>query len=226
MSNKNVFICLENGKPEDCPICFKQIDDGQLSLTNTCRHRFCYSCLTSWSRDHTYCPYCRQKFEIIIWINHLRYKNDFDCISIETEETYYRKVILEPQRALLIQRLEEESARRLSMIDELRSQLRMREEVQVQIEAELIRLNELHGENNQIFEQVLGEISAKTNDWTMNTFDTHYESNSVTYPGSFGMNELSSNTTTRSVLTVWESEDYEDSEDSEGTENSLNYSVQ
>ena len=47
---------------QECPICYCKIDTiKNISVTN-CNHTFCFSCITTWTRNHDTCPVCRFNF--------------------------------------------------------------------------------------------------------------------------------------------------------------------
>ncbi|BET03332.1 RING [Nesidiocoris tenuis] len=55
---------LRPSSPEAaCPICLEDINNS--SVTNSCAHRFCFTCLCEWSKVKPECPLCKQRFTII-----------------------------------------------------------------------------------------------------------------------------------------------------------------
>lgn len=47
-----------------CPICLSDIDNK--SMTDTCLHKFCFTCLLEWSKVRAVCPLCKGKFTAIL----------------------------------------------------------------------------------------------------------------------------------------------------------------
>jgi len=48
-----------------CCICLKQRSTHKTVALDTCRHRFCKSCITKWSKRENTCPQCRTRFHKI-----------------------------------------------------------------------------------------------------------------------------------------------------------------
>uniref|UniRef100_A0A0A9YTV6 E3 ubiquitin-protein ligase Topors n=1 Tax=Lygus hesperus TaxID=30085 RepID=A0A0A9YTV6_LYGHE len=73
----------------DCPICFENITNE--AVTNTCRHKFCFSCLSEWSKVKPECPLCKHRFSIIF--HTINSKGDYEeyrvggCSVAVTEDT-------------------------------------------------------------------------------------------------------------------------------------------
>ena len=57
-----------------CPICLSDIDNK--SMTDTCLHKFCFTCLLEWSKVRAVCPLCKGKFSAII--HNVRSDSDYD----------------------------------------------------------------------------------------------------------------------------------------------------
>jgi len=65
------------GSELTCPICLGEVDSK--STTNTCLHKFCFTCLLEWSKVKAVCPLCKGKFTRILY--NFRSDNDYDkCI--------------------------------------------------------------------------------------------------------------------------------------------------
>ena len=48
---------------KECPICLKDFDDNNISITD-CNHEFCNVCLNKWlDRNRIDCPKCRQNIK-------------------------------------------------------------------------------------------------------------------------------------------------------------------
>ncbi len=47
-----------------CPICLGDVTN--VSYTDSCFHKFCFTCLLEWSRVRPVCPLCKAKFKAII----------------------------------------------------------------------------------------------------------------------------------------------------------------
>ena len=55
----------EEGDPQDsCAICLGRHEDR--SLTDNCRHQFCFRCLYEWSKVKQECPLCKRPFAAIV----------------------------------------------------------------------------------------------------------------------------------------------------------------
>ena len=59
---------------QTCPICLSDIDNK--SMTDTCLHKFCFTCLLEWSKVRAVCPLCKGKFSAII--HNVRGDDDYD----------------------------------------------------------------------------------------------------------------------------------------------------
>ena len=57
-----------------CPICLGDIDNK--SMTDTCLHKFCFTCLLEWSKVRAVCPLCKGKFTAII--HNVRSDTEYD----------------------------------------------------------------------------------------------------------------------------------------------------
>ena len=57
-----------------CPICLGDIDNK--SMTDTCLHKFCFTCLLEWSKVRAVCPLCKGQFSAII--HNIRSDDDYD----------------------------------------------------------------------------------------------------------------------------------------------------
>lgn len=74
----------DNKKPSDkkreefCTICLNQINNR--SLTDVCRHSFCFDCIRQWSQSHNDCPFCRRIYHNILY--NIRSDNEFDQIPV------------------------------------------------------------------------------------------------------------------------------------------------
>ena len=47
-----------------CSICLDKLEN--MSCTNSCLHKFCFTCLLEWSKVKPECPLCKSKFTSII----------------------------------------------------------------------------------------------------------------------------------------------------------------
>ena len=61
-----------------CPICLGELDNK--SMTDTCRHKFCFTCLLEWSKVKAVCPLCKGKFTAII--HNMRSETEYDKYDI------------------------------------------------------------------------------------------------------------------------------------------------
>ena len=159
MAESKLQILIGSEQPQDCPICMEKVNDGQTCFTNTCKHQFCYQCLTLWSKEHNYCPLCRQLFTIMIWVSHSSHKNDFKLVIIENWETLNRR-LLDSRRDTLRQQLVDESNRRQQLIANLREQIQDMENIESEIQRNLLKLDQSETQTNQIYEGILDEVSA------------------------------------------------------------------
>jgi hypothetical protein len=50
----------------DCPICFENIKNEEITTTNKCLHKFCLACIKEWSKTKETCPLCRSIYEWLI----------------------------------------------------------------------------------------------------------------------------------------------------------------
>ncbi len=63
-----------------CVICMNAISN--LSIADTCFHRFCFDCLKRWSLSHKTCPLCWQHYANIRY--NIESKTEFNEISINS----------------------------------------------------------------------------------------------------------------------------------------------
>jgi len=70
--------------PEEttCAICLGQLDNR--SYTDTCFHKFCFTCLLEWSKVKAECPLCKGKFTSII--HNIRSDEDYDTYEVPQRE--------------------------------------------------------------------------------------------------------------------------------------------
>eukprot|EP00096_Caligus_rogercresseyi_P012170 TRINITY_DN5022_c0_g1_i1.p1 TRINITY_DN5022_c0_g1~~TRINITY_DN5022_c0_g1_i1.p1 ORF type:complete len:574 (-),score=185.50 TRINITY_DN5022_c0_g1_i1:386-2107(-) len=85
------------GSPEpNCAICLEKLQNR--SVTDSCVHKFCFTCLLEWSRVKAECPLCKSKFSSII--HNIRSDNDFEEYTLpkvqEEEEASGREGSLHP----------------------------------------------------------------------------------------------------------------------------------
>ena len=79
-SSKRRSKSLDGGGPSSpdsdqlCPICLGELDNK--SITDTCRHKFCFTCLLEWSKVKAVCPLCKGKFTAII--HNVRSDTEYD----------------------------------------------------------------------------------------------------------------------------------------------------
>ena len=159
MNDSSVQISTGAANGDNCSICWDPIVKYQMCLTDKCRHRFCYNCIFKWTESHNYCPICQQIFEIIIFVNHLRYENDFELFVIQNKETIERQQ-LESRREELRRRLVISLNRRIQRSEDLRKQLKENENIIEKIEKCVERLDMNANQNNRYFEVILNEVSA------------------------------------------------------------------
>ena len=134
-----------------CPICWERITD--IGMTNTCRHRFCVSCLTEWTAQHNYCPLCRQIIEVVIAVTHRKYRNDFDLIVVDNDESKQRRKLME-QRSALRQRLIQERSHTIGAVMELILRLR-------DIDLDVQQLDQIRKENNATVYEIIDRIDGQ-----------------------------------------------------------------
>ncbi len=180
MSEANLQISYSIEKSKECPICMNDIPKDQFCATNFCRHWFCYQCLIRWSETHNYCPVCRQINSVIIFINHLKYENDFELIIIDNKETIERKK-LNSKRDNLIKRLLEENQIRLKQIEEMRQKLIYELDIHERIKQNIDKITKNDNQNNKFFEQILDEVRDDMN-WSARS--QLQESNRLSITGS------------------------------------------
>jgi len=61
---KNDNKSNDNRIEQNCRICLNQITNR--SLTDTCRHQFCFNCLRQWSKRHNKCPFYRRIYRNVL----------------------------------------------------------------------------------------------------------------------------------------------------------------
>eukprot|EP01028_Stygiella_incarcerata_P009038 TRINITY_DN4135_c0_g1_i1.p1 TRINITY_DN4135_c0_g1~~TRINITY_DN4135_c0_g1_i1.p1 ORF type:complete len:336 (-),score=85.56 TRINITY_DN4135_c0_g1_i1:200-1138(-) len=62
-SSKRASSSFQPSQTESCPICFSDvIIRGQI---DSCKHVFCFDCITEWSKSSSHCPICRREFRSI-----------------------------------------------------------------------------------------------------------------------------------------------------------------
>ena len=87
-SSKRRSKSLDGGGPSSpdsdqlCPICLGELDNK--SITDTCRHTFCFTCLLEWSKVKAVCPLCKGKFTAII--HNVRSETEFEKYDIPPPE--------------------------------------------------------------------------------------------------------------------------------------------
>ena len=65
-----------------CPICLGEVDNK--SMTDTCLHKFCFTCLLEWSKVKAVCPLCKGKFTSIL--HNMRSDTDYDTYVLPPPE--------------------------------------------------------------------------------------------------------------------------------------------
>ena len=151
-------IWSEKGHFRNCPICLEKINEGQLCFTEECRHSFCFNCITKWSNEHNFCPICRQIFTIVIWINNLRFENDFKLQSIDNYESWYRKLVLNPRRDELKRKLYYEIDTREQLIADLFQRIQRQSQIITEMETNFSKIDNNQNQTNRLFEQILNDI--------------------------------------------------------------------
>jgi len=66
--------------PEEstCPICLGEVENR--SMTNSCLHKFCFTCLQEWSKVKAECPLCKGKFSSILY--NIRSDSEYDSYPL------------------------------------------------------------------------------------------------------------------------------------------------
>ena len=78
-SNKNSPPFSEN----KCAICLGPFEN--MSYTNSCSHKFCFTCIIEWSKVRHSCPLCKARFKSVI--HTIRSKDDYDTYILPPEQT-------------------------------------------------------------------------------------------------------------------------------------------
>ena len=55
---------MEGNKEEDCCICLEPFED--VATLDSCKHRFCFKCISEWSKNKPVCPYCKIEFKSVV----------------------------------------------------------------------------------------------------------------------------------------------------------------
>lgn len=62
VTNKKILSEEDN----ECSICFEETEDSLKCEVNSCKHWFCYSCISKWTDQFCHgvqeCPYCRTPY--------------------------------------------------------------------------------------------------------------------------------------------------------------------
>ncbi|XP_040564292.1 E3 ubiquitin-protein ligase Topors [Lepeophtheirus salmonis] len=67
------------GSPEpNCAICLEKLQNR--SVTDSCLHKFCFTCLLEWSKVKAECPLCKSKFSSII--HNIRSDDDYEKYTL------------------------------------------------------------------------------------------------------------------------------------------------
>ena len=73
---------LDTGRPGSpeapCPICLGEVENR--SMTDSCLHKFCFTCLQEWSKVKAECPLCKGKFSSILY--NFRSATEFDTHTL------------------------------------------------------------------------------------------------------------------------------------------------
>jgi len=66
--------------PEEstCPICLGEVENK--SMTDSCMHKFCFTCLQEWSKVKAECPLCKGKFSSILY--NIRSDTEYDSYPL------------------------------------------------------------------------------------------------------------------------------------------------
>ena len=163
MSEQKEQLVIDDRDETVCPICWERITD--IGVTNTCRHRFCVSCLTEWTAQHNYCPLCRQLIEVVIAVTHRKYRNDFDLIVVDNDESKQRRKLME-QRSSLRQRLIHERDHTVEAIIELNQRLR-------DIDLGVQQLDRIRNENNATVYEIIDRIDGQRENFLSSRSDTN-----------------------------------------------------
>lgn len=67
--------------PPNCSICLGKLVNT--SFTDSCLHKFCFTCLLQWSKIKTECPLCKQTFKSII--HNVRSEGDYDQYDVNLQ---------------------------------------------------------------------------------------------------------------------------------------------
>ena len=59
------LVCLDESEEEkeECGICLEVLQD--VATLSSCKHRFCFKCISHWMEKKNVCPYCKGEFESI-----------------------------------------------------------------------------------------------------------------------------------------------------------------
>ena len=163
MSEQKEQLVIDDRDETVCPICLEPITD--IGLTSACRHRFCVSCLTEWTAQHNYCPLCRQLIEVVIAVTHRKYRNDFDIIVVDNDESKQRRKLME-QRSALRQRLVRERDQTIDAIIALNQRLR-------DIDLGVQQLDRIRNENNVTVYEIIDRIDGQRENFLSSRSDTN-----------------------------------------------------
>ena len=75
-------------KTETCAICREEKKVKDLVILNTCSHKFCPGCITSWFERDNSCPCCRKKVNLIDIPGRKRRKRVREVNQVAEEEDY------------------------------------------------------------------------------------------------------------------------------------------
>ena len=160
MSKSGTKLVIAYERDRKCSICFEDID--RRCLTDWCRHQFCLKCLMRWAEAHNYCPECRQLFNAILYVNDLRYDNDFEVLVIENSETKSRRE-LTFRYMTLRNRLIKEIDKRKDGINDLKKRVLDIQDVCHRIDIHIRELDSKQHQNNGVLKETIDRIAQELN---------------------------------------------------------------
>jgi hypothetical protein len=146
----------EHENSKKCSICLDIITNR--CLTDICRHEFCFQCLHQWSQEHSFCPLCRQRFQVIL--HNFQTENRFDVFLVENNETIIRRELI-LRRNTIRNQLQ-------NIRTEREQEFRNSERILDRVIVDISRIDSISGQNNEQLEQTLNEIVRNLNSYIMN----------------------------------------------------------
>jgi len=88
LSHRALGVDRSSDKEVTCPICLGEVENK--SMTDTCRHKFCFTCLLEWSKVKAVCPLCKVDFTSIM--HNIRSDSNYDTHTVPPPSQSRKKV--------------------------------------------------------------------------------------------------------------------------------------